>query len=83
MGRNRAAAMAKTNTTSVDRSIASQPAAVRAFLDCVRGTIRKALPDAEDGIYCAPCRKTIECCDGMSNFRPHARHVTESSTRIM
>jgi hypothetical protein len=27
--------------------------------------------------------KTIECCDGMSNFLPQVLHVTASSTRIM
>ena len=27
--------------------------------------------------------KTIECCDGMSNFLPHVLQVTASSTRIM
>ena len=57
--------MAKTNTTSVHRYIASQPAAVRAVLNRVRGMIRKALPDAEEGIAYIPVRLIA----GIARFR--------------
>jgi uncharacterized protein YdhG (YjbR/CyaY superfamily) len=42
--------MAKTEFKSVDDYIASQPAAVRGVLQRVRTTIRKAAPDADEGI---------------------------------
>ena len=42
--------MAKTNLRSVDDYIASQPEATQAVLKRVRGTIRKALPAAEEVI---------------------------------
>ncbi len=42
--------MAKTNFTSVDDYIDSQPEAVRPVLERVRGAIRKALPRAEEFI---------------------------------
>ena len=42
--------MAKTDFKSVDAYIDSQPEASRAVLERVRGTIRKALPDAQEVI---------------------------------
>jgi uncharacterized protein YdhG (YjbR/CyaY superfamily) len=42
--------MAKTDFESVDQYIAAQPAALRPVLERVRGILRKALPDAEEGI---------------------------------
>ena len=50
--------MAKTNFTSIDEYIASQPAAARKVLKSVRATIRKALPGAEEVIsYQIPAYK--------------------------
>jgi uncharacterized protein YdhG (YjbR/CyaY superfamily) len=42
--------MAKTDFTSVDEYIASQPEASQSVLQRVRSTIRKAVPDAEEVI---------------------------------
>lgn len=42
--------MAKTSSKSVDEYIASQPDAIRDALTCVRSSIRKALPKAEEVI---------------------------------
>ena len=42
--------MAKTDFQSVDDYLAAQPADVRPALERVRGTIRKALPDADEVI---------------------------------
>jgi uncharacterized protein YdhG (YjbR/CyaY superfamily) len=42
--------MAKTDFQSVDEYIASQPEAVHAILKRVRSAIRKAVPEAEEGI---------------------------------
>lgn len=42
--------MAKTDFKSVDEYLATLPEATRAVLEHVRGAIRKALPDAEEGI---------------------------------
>jgi uncharacterized protein YdhG (YjbR/CyaY superfamily) len=42
--------MAKTDFQSVDEYIATHPENVRATLERVRAIIRKALPDAEEGI---------------------------------
>ena len=42
--------MAKTNFTSVDQYLATQPAATRRVLTRVRSTIRKALPGVEETI---------------------------------
>lgn len=42
--------MAKTNFTSVDHYISSQPESVQAVLERVRRTIRKAVPGAEEMI---------------------------------
>ena len=42
--------MAKTDFRSVDEYLATQPPAVRAVLERVRGAIRKALPAAEECI---------------------------------
>jgi uncharacterized protein YdhG (YjbR/CyaY superfamily) len=42
--------MAKTDFKSVDEYIATHPANVQTILQRVRGTIRKALPSAEEGI---------------------------------
>ncbi|MDQ2840671.1 MAG: DUF1801 domain-containing protein [Acidobacteriota bacterium] len=42
--------MAKTDFRSVDEYIASQPEAVRSVLDCVRSTIRGAIPGADEVI---------------------------------
>jgi uncharacterized protein YdhG (YjbR/CyaY superfamily) len=50
--------MAKTSFTSVDDYLASQPEAVRAVLQRVRSTIRKAVPAAEEVIsYQIPAYK--------------------------
>jgi len=50
--------MARTDFKSVDEYIASQPENVRDVLIRVRGTIRKALPDAEEVIsYQIPAYK--------------------------
>jgi uncharacterized protein YdhG (YjbR/CyaY superfamily) len=50
--------MAKTDFQSVGEYIASQPEAVRAVLRRVRGTIRKAVPKAEEVIsYQIPAYK--------------------------
>jgi len=42
--------MAKTDFRSVDEYIGSQPEAVRAVLERVRSTIRKAVPEGEEAI---------------------------------
>jgi uncharacterized protein YdhG (YjbR/CyaY superfamily) len=42
--------MAKTDVTSVDEYIASQPEAVQRVLQRVRSTIRRAVPGAEEAI---------------------------------
>jgi len=42
--------MARTKFTSVDEYIATQPDSVRAILQRVRGIIRTAAPDADEGI---------------------------------
>jgi len=42
--------MAKTDFKSVDEYLASQPQTVRGALECVRRTIRQAVPDAEEVI---------------------------------
>jgi uncharacterized protein YdhG (YjbR/CyaY superfamily) len=42
--------MAKTDFQSVDEYIAAQPEDVRGVLKCVRSTIRKAVPEAEEVI---------------------------------
>ena len=42
--------MAKTDFTSVDEYIASQPEGMQPALQLVRRTIRKAVPDAEEAI---------------------------------
>ena len=42
--------MIKTNFKSVDEYIASQPETAQALLELVRGTIRKAVPGAEEVI---------------------------------
>jgi uncharacterized protein YdhG (YjbR/CyaY superfamily) len=42
--------MASTDYKSVDQYIASQPEAVQPLLEKVRSTIRKALPEAAEGI---------------------------------
>jgi uncharacterized protein YdhG (YjbR/CyaY superfamily) len=42
--------LARTSITSVDDYIASQPEAVQGILERVRGTIRKAVPGAEEVI---------------------------------
>ena len=50
--------MPKTDVTSVDEYLASQPEAVRSVLERVRRTIRKAVPDAEEVIsYKIPAYK--------------------------
>lgn len=50
--------MAKTDFKSVDEYIAAQPQQVQAVLERVRGTIRKALPGAEEVIsYQIPAYK--------------------------
>ena len=50
--------MAKTDFHSVDEYIATQPEGVRPILQRVRGAIRKALPEAEEGIsYQIPAYK--------------------------
>jgi uncharacterized protein YdhG (YjbR/CyaY superfamily) len=50
--------VARTDFKSVDEYIASQPEALRALLERVRSTIRKALPDAEEVIsYKIPAYK--------------------------
>jgi uncharacterized protein YdhG (YjbR/CyaY superfamily) len=50
--------MAKTDFKSVDEYIAAQPEQVKAVLERVRGTIRKALPGAEEVIsYQIPAYK--------------------------
>jgi uncharacterized protein YdhG (YjbR/CyaY superfamily) len=50
--------MAKTNFKSVDDYIATQPETVQAVLQRVRGTIRKAVPRAEEVIsYQIPAYK--------------------------
>ena len=50
--------MAKTDFRSVDEYLATQPAAVRAVLERVRGAIRRALPKAEEAIsYQIPAYK--------------------------
>lgn len=50
--------MAKTNFKSVDDYIATQPETVRAILQRVRGTIRKAVPRAQEVIsYQIPAYK--------------------------
>src|SRR4029453_6577700 len=54
----RTAAMAKTDFKSVDEYIATQPENVQAVLQRVRGTIRKAVPRAEEVIsYQIPAYK--------------------------
>ena len=51
--------MAKTDFTSVDEYIASQPVPAQATLERVRGAIRKALPKAQEVIsYQIPAYKT-------------------------
>jgi uncharacterized protein YdhG (YjbR/CyaY superfamily) len=42
--------MAKTDFQSVDEYIAALPDGVRGVLECVRSTIRRAVPGAEEGI---------------------------------
>ena len=42
--------MEKTNFKSVDEYIASQPDGVREMLECVRCAIRRAAPEADEGI---------------------------------
>ncbi len=50
--------MARTKFKSVDAYIASQPGAVQGVLKIVRGTIRKAIPSAEEVIsYNIPAYK--------------------------
>src|SRR5262249_20691357 len=49
----------------------------------VKLTSPSASMDAAGDAVSPFCRKTIECCDGMSNFLPHVLQVTASSTRIM
>jgi uncharacterized protein YdhG (YjbR/CyaY superfamily) len=50
--------MAKTNFKSVDDYIATQPETVQAILERVRGTIRKAVPRAQEVIsYQIPAYK--------------------------
>ena len=50
--------MAKTDVTSVDEYIASQPEAVQGILRRVRSAIRKAVPEAEEVIsYKIPAYK--------------------------
>ena len=50
--------MAKTNFQSVDDYIATQPETVQAILQRVRGTIRKAVPSAQEVIsYQIPAYK--------------------------
>jgi uncharacterized protein YdhG (YjbR/CyaY superfamily) len=50
--------MAKTDFRSVDEYLATQPPAVRAVLERVRGAIRRALPEAEEAIsYQIPAYK--------------------------
>lgn len=50
--------MAKTDFKSVDEYIAAQPEQIQAVLERVRGTIRKALPGAEEVIsYQIPAYK--------------------------
>jgi uncharacterized protein YdhG (YjbR/CyaY superfamily) len=45
-------AMVKTDFKSVHRYIASRPEAAQAVLERVRSAIRKAVPDAEEVVYC-------------------------------
>jgi len=50
--------MAKTDFRTVDEYLATQPPAVRAVLERVRGAIRRALPKAEEAIsYQIPAYK--------------------------
>lgn len=42
--------MARTDFKSVDEYIATHPEEVQAVLQCVRATIRRAVPGAEEGI---------------------------------
>jgi len=50
--------MTKSNFSTVDEYIAAQPEAVQPILECVRRTIRKALPRAEEVIsYKMPAYK--------------------------
>ena len=50
--------MAKKEYNTVDEYIASQPEAVRSMLESVRSAIRKASPEAEEGIsYRIPAYK--------------------------
>lgn len=42
--------MARTQYESVDDYVAAQPAPTRAALECVRATLRKALPGSTEGI---------------------------------
>ncbi len=50
--------MAKTDFKTVDEYISSQPETVRAVLESVRSTIRKALPGADEAIsYQLPAYK--------------------------
>src|SRR6476646_9680030 len=50
--------MAKTDCKSVDEYIASQPETVQSVLNTVRRAIRRAVPDAEEGIsYKIPAYK--------------------------
>lgn len=50
--------MIKTNFKSVDKYIASQPAAVQGLLELVRNTIHRAVPGAEEVIsYSIPAYK--------------------------
>lgn len=50
--------MAKTDFKSVDEYIAAQPEAVRGVLECVRSSIRKAMPTAQEVIsYQIPAYK--------------------------
>jgi len=45
-------AMVKTDFKSVHKYIASRPEAAQAVLERVRSAIRKAVPDAEEVVYC-------------------------------
>jgi len=50
--------MAKTDFRSVDEYIASQPEGAQGLLECVRSTLRKAVPGAEEVIsYKIPAYK--------------------------
>ena len=67
--------MARTGFKSVDEYIASQPEAARGVLDCVRSTIRKAVPRAEEAIsYNIPTYKLYG--DAVLYFAGWKRHYS-------